>query len=167
MVVKLLFHASFPNNAESGMMGKIANDRRRDKTMGEPGHLWDHYVYTSGINPNTHYEFSSWEQLVEDTGLYSLDNDLNILCKWEWKRAERSDYILDWEDIPKDEKEKMEQEWEEASSADILLLIFIQPNRAKYVSYMARVTSDDEEAVRAFLASKWNYLKDIWGPISS
>ena len=130
--------------------------------MSDEKHLWefDHPYYCSEGNffkNGCHHMFESWAEFaipghLSPTGnegnlLYDFDDDLNMLWRWDWKRAQRGDYVFD--DNPTAEELA---EWEEASKTDTLLLFFMLQRKAYNISAEVIVTEADEPAVREWLA---------------
>lgn len=128
-------------------------------------HLWeiDHPYYCSEGNyyeRGNHERFESWADFArEGELLYDFDDDLNLLFRWDWKRARREDYIFEGFDGP-----EAEAEFAEASEHDSLLLFFMLQRKARNMSAEVLVTADDELAVREWLTKKAAHMALLWQP---
>lgn len=140
-------------------------------------HLWeiDHPYYCSEGNyyrSDHHNRFESWadfaqparflsrEPFTEGNVLYDWDDDLNMLFRWDWKKADPEDYYLKPGD-PDDESDA----FAEAQKTDLLLLFFMHQRKAKNSSAEVRVTDADEPAVRQWLEGKAQYMRKLWEPL--
>lgn len=118
-------------------------------------HLWeiDHPYYASDgcyyLARNrwgeAHGEWESWADFHEAWG--DSDMDYNLLYRWDWERADPSDY--DEDDVPTDK----------------LRLFYMLQRKAKPHSHCIDVTEADEPAVRAWLAEHAEHLRAVWEPL--
>lgn len=132
-------------------------------------HLWeiDHpYYCTEGnyFQSGMHSVFESWAEFAEpssqtptgDLGnlLYDFDDDLNLLWRWDWKRADPADYEYEIEADPDYE-----------IPGDTLQLFFVLQRKGYNISAEVAVTEADEPAVREWLEAKANHMRRIWAPL--
>ncbi|MEV8403567.1 hypothetical protein [Streptomyces niveus] len=118
-------------------------------------HLWaiDHPYYCAEGNyyarpgEGLHTEYNSWAEFYEDWG--DNDPDMNLVFRWDWKRADPTDYA-DFEEIP----------------ADRLAVYWVLQRKAILRSTECIVTEADESAVRAWLADRAKTITAIWEPIA-
>lgn len=145
-------------------------------------HLWDtphsYYCTTGNYYSNDHHTvFESWEEFAQPisgkfmeqgNALYDFDNDLNFLYRWDWKKADPSDYLFDYDldNVTEEEIEKSRLEFEEDSQVDQLLLFFMAQRKGANMSAEVSVTESDEPLVREWLNKKWAYMKGLWEPVS-
>lgn len=113
-------------------------------------HLWEHdhpYYCTEGCyyrsGPDVHDQEPSWSSFMESWG--DSDENYNMLMRWDWCVGEEHG-------IGKDQHE--------------LRLYFFQQRHAKPHSVYVAVTPADEDAVRAWLATRWEHTKRLWAPLS-
>ena len=121
-------------------------------------HLWEHnhpYYATEGCyyTPGTrwdevHADWSSWADFFADWG--DTDLDYNLLYRWDWRRPDPFDYP-DEDGIAAPEGE--------------LLLFFMLQRKAKPFSHRINVTEADEPAVRAWLTTRAEHLRQVWEPL--
>lgn len=126
-------------------------------TSSQTPHLWeiDHPYYCQEGNyfvpgarwHEVHNEYDSWAEFHEEWG--SADEDMNLVFRWDWKRADPTDYA-DGEEIP----------------ADRLHVYWVLQRKAILRSTECVVTEADEPAVRAWLAERAKTITAIWAPIS-
>ncbi len=116
-------------------------------------HLWEHkhpyYTSESNFYSNDciHYH-DSWEDFIDEWG--DSDEDYNCLFRWDWKERDPVDY----------------DSVDEIPEGDLLQLTFILQRKGIYLVNFVNVTKDDEDAVRAYLETKWDYMQRIWGGIA-
>ncbi|MFJ4974145.1 hypothetical protein ACIP6X_02140 [Streptomyces coeruleorubidus] len=127
-------------------------------TSSQTPHLWeiDHPYYCTEGNyfvPGTrwhevHDEYDSWDEFHEEWG--STDEDMNLVFRWDWKRADPQDYEPYGEEVP----------------ADRLHIYWVLQRKAILRSTECVVTEADEPAVRAWLAERAKTITAIWAPIT-
>ncbi len=135
--------------------------------------LWEHrhpyYCETGNFFKNDHHTvFESWEEFavparfIDRTGnpLYEFDDDLNLLWRWDWKKADPSDFYL----APGDPDDQT-AEFEEAKKSDRLLLFYMIQRKGYNVSAEVWVTEVDQPAVREWLTKKAAYMRKVWAPL--
>lgn len=116
-------------------------------------HLWEvkHSYYCNDTNwysnDCTHH-CDSWPEFARDWG--NLDDDYNLVFRWDWK-AEI------------DDDERMTERGK--TGHGILQVCYMQQRKGKYVTVFVKVTGDDEQAVREWLAPKMRHLMSLWTPI--
>lgn len=131
-------------------------------------HLWekdhDYYgpdgMYHATGNENEAYahEFDDWAEFMDEMGAsFTPDGSMgvggmNLLYRWDWHdhRADREKYGA--EDYPND---------------FTLSLFWVQPRKGILMHATVAVVTEDEEAVKAWLQPHWEYMRQLWGPISS
>lgn len=104
----------------------------------------DHSYYCSEYNyynnDTNFHEQHTWEDFISEMG--DVDMDFNFLFRW--------DIILN-----------------EETNEYYLNLFYMQQRNGKFVTYTVdKVTDEDEESIRAFLVKSWNYMTELWKPIS-
>lgn len=106
-------------------------------------HLWeiDHPYYCNlgnyGIN-NCGQEYESWQDFFDAEG--NADMDYNLVFRWDWKKA-TADNELDF---------------------DTLFVFFMGQRKGLYRWVEIEISDADEDAVRAWLKTRWDYLKTVW-----
>lgn len=115
-------------------------------------HLWeiDHPYYCAEGNywasdAETHFKVESWAEFIDAYG--HLDQDMNAVFRWDWKRADPSDYEPD-EDVP----------------GDALHVYWIGQRKASMWSTECPVAEADEPAVRAWLTLRAAHMRLLWEP---
>ena len=149
-------------------------DRWQEVTADDK-HLWefDHPYYCSEGN---YYKnglntlFESWEAFAQPSKgrsfndewnlLYDFDDDLNLLFRWDWKKADPSNYWI----VPGDPDDETEA-FAEAQKTDTLQLFFILQRKAYNISAEVIVTEADEPAVREWLTTKAAHMRRLWEPL--
>lgn len=116
-------------------------------------HLWEaaHPYYCNEGNFHRNGQcvrFGSWAEFMAD-GWGDSDHDLNLLFRWDWKRADPDDYEPG-EELP----------------GDRLALFFMLQRKGDFWSVEVAVTEDDEPAVREWLAGRAKTIAAIWTPIA-
>ena len=130
-------------------------------------HLWekDHDYYgpdsmyhaTGTENAAYSHEFESWSEFMEEmgknfepSGSYGVGG-MNFLYRWDWHdhRAARDKYGD--EDYPND------------FTVD---LFWLQPRKGVLMRATVVVISLDEEAVKSWLQPHWEYMRQLWEPVS-
>ncbi len=89
--------------------------------------------------------YESWTDFFTEEG--DSDPDMNLLFRFDWRKAD-----------PDEEK------W--GNKVDTLLLFWIGQRKGLYRWTEVHVKDDDEEAVKSWLQSRFNYLKSIWHPLT-
>ena len=127
-------------------------------TSSQTPRLWEieHPYYCTEGNyfvPGTrwsevHNEYDSWAGFYEQWG--SADEDMNLVFRWDWKRADPQDYVPYGEEVP----------------ADTLHVYWVLQRKAILRSTTCTVTEADEPAVRAWLAERAQTIAAIWAPIT-
>lgn len=118
----------------------------------EPMRLWqaNHPYYCSDTNFRTldnTGEWASWQEFHEGWG--QSDEDMNLVFRWDWKKADPDDYDPD-EEVPGDK-----------------LYVFIMLQRkGDFWAHIIDITDDDEPAVREWLTGRARTITAIWAPIS-
>jgi hypothetical protein len=120
-------------------------------------HLWeiDHpyyctegNYYVSGLRRDeVHSSYGSWAEFHEEWG--GNDHDMNLVFRWDWKRADPDDYE-DGEELP----------------PDTLAVYWVLQRKAILRSTECVVTEADEPAVRAWLADRAKTVAAIWQPLA-
>jgi hypothetical protein len=77
------------------------------------------------------------------------DHDMNLVFRWDWKRADPDDYE-DGEELP----------------PDTLAVYWVLQRKAILRSTECVVTEADEPAVRAWLADRAKTVAAIWQPLA-
>lgn len=116
--------------------------------------LWeiDHPYYCTEGNyykNGNHLTYDSWADFIAEWG--SLDPDLNLVFRWDWKRADPDDYEPD-DDITR-------------VPEDRLLVFWVLQRKAILRSTECTVTEADEPAVREWLTKRARTVAAIWEPI--
>lgn len=116
-------------------------------------HLWEGahpYCAAEGnyYSNDCHGQFDSWEQFKTD-GIYNADRDLNLVYRWDWRKADPDDYE------PGDELD-----------GDILEIYVMGQRKALCYSQYVEVTEADEPEVRAWLVECAQTITAIWAPIN-
>ena len=119
-------------------------------------HLWeiDHPYYCSegnyfvgGLRWNeVHNKYGSWQEFHDEWG--TNDPDLNLVFRWDWKRADPTDYE-EGEDVP----------------PDTLAVYWVLQRKAILRSTVCTVTEADEPAVRAWLTERADRMRLLWEPL--
>jgi hypothetical protein len=107
--------------------------------------LWEAEHPYYGPEGSQIYGFESWAEFLEEFD--ELDLDLNLVVRWDWTDR---DY---WSD--------------DESGGDLLLVYFLLPRKSQLFSCEVAVSSDDEPAIREWLAVRWRYLVELWEPLSA
>lgn len=120
-------------------------------------HLWeiDHPYYCSEGSywlPGTrwhevHNEYETWADFLSEWG--GNDPDLNLLFRWDWKRADPADHEPYGEEVPGDHVE----------------LFYFMQRKARNMSVFVKVTEADETAVREFLTTRAEHMRKLWEPL--
>jgi hypothetical protein len=114
-------------------------------------HLWEvkHPYYCNDGNYFAHEqpvtEYGSWAEFFESEG--DSDFDMNLLFRWDWRKADPEG-----------------NEW--GNEKETLLLFWMGQRKGLYRWTEVHVTEADEPAVRAWLETRWQYLKRLWTPLS-
>lgn len=107
-------------------------------------HLWEinHPYYSSDSNyfkQGVGQHYPSWREFA--TEWEDNDLDLNLLFRWDWQAADE------------DEDEQLK-------------LFYILQRKGLYMPITVSVTAADEDAVRAYLAPRWERMKLLWEGIA-
>ncbi|KYG38143.1 hypothetical protein [Bacillus gaemokensis] len=100
-----------------------------------------YYCLESGYN---HESFDSWQDFIDTWGS-DVDMDYNLLFRWDWKPTD--------EIQPELYPERVE-------------LFFMHQRRGDYSSVFVKVSKADEEAIRKFIAPRWEHMKKLWTPFA-
>ena len=111
-------------------------------------HLWDHqhpYYWNEGnfFRSGWHFTYPSWADFMTEMG--SSDDDLNLLCRWDW-------------DLETDEDGNAVQ----PLGTGTVKLGFVLQRKAIVCSYHVRVDPDDEPVVRGWLQARWRKMQELW-----
>jgi len=125
--------------------------------MGE--HLWEvehpYYCqlenyYAAGDNRDVHV-FESWQDFAAEFA--DSDMDYNLVFRWDWHDMNDPDNWV-FGAGPEDEKDELE--------------IFVMGQRkGRYTGIRVLVDKSDEDAVRAWLQSRFEHLMKLWAPFTS
>lgn len=112
--------------------------------------LWeiDHPYYCTEGNyykNGNHLTYDSWADFIAEWG--ALDPDLNLVFRWDWKRADPDDDGITR--VPEDR----------------LLVFWVLQRKAILRSTECTVTEADEPAVREWLTKRARTVAAIWEPI--
>jgi hypothetical protein len=130
--------------------------------MTTPTHrLWeiDHPYYCAEGNyfqDGQHLTYSSWTEFHEEWG--ALDDDLNVVFRWDWKTPDPADYC------PADCDGHEDSDCDEMPKP-ALHLYWVLQRKAILRSTECPVTKADEPAIREWLTRKANYVRSIWEPL--
>lgn len=122
-------------------------------------HLWeiDHPYYCNEGNyyasplEGLHSIYDSWGDFIADWG--ATDPDMNLVFRWDWKRANPDDYEPDDDGVIRVPEDK-------------LLVFWVLQRKAILRSTECAVTGADEPAVLAWLAERAKTVTAIWEPIN-
>lgn len=119
--------------------------------MSSARHLWeyDHPYYCNEGNffqHGLHERYESWDDFHAEWG--DADPDLNLVFRWDWKRADPDDYEPG-ADLPPDK----------------LLVHWVLQRKAILRSTECVVTEADEPAALAWLTERAITLRAIWDPV--
>lgn len=122
--------------------------------------LWevDHPYYCTEGNyfvggarwDEVHTEYDSWQEFYDAWG--GTDEDLNFVFRWDWQRADPSDYAY-------------ELEHGEELPPDTLQVFWVLQRKAILRSTTCIVTEADEPAVRAWLTERARTVAAVWAPL--
>ena len=113
----------------------------------------DHPYYCSEGNyfaRDCHSHHETWESFIEEEG--ESDMDYNLVYRWDWNRAQDDDEKP--RETPADARE------------DRLVLFYMGQRKAAARSVSVSVCRNDEPAVRAWLAVRWEHLRRLWTPFT-
>lgn len=121
-------------------------------------HLWeiDHPYYCTEGNyyasplEGLHEAFESWADFIEAWG--DTDPDLNLVFRWDWKRADPDDYEPDDDGVTR-------------IPEDTLFVYWVLQRKAILRSTECAVTEADEPAVREWLTERAKTITAIWEPL--
>ncbi|RKT33641.1 hypothetical protein DEU34_2244 [Microbacterium sp. AG1240] len=138
-------------------------------------HLWEHdhpYYCSEGnyFKTGMHTVYESWVDFAQPSEgrsfndewnlLYDFDDDLNLLWRWDWKKADPENY---WRK-PGDPNDETAQ-YVEDQKVDRLELFFMLQRKAYNISVEVKVTEADEPAVREWLIKKASHMRLLWAPL--
>jgi hypothetical protein len=111
-------------------------------------HIWEHehpYYWNEGnfFKNGWHFTYDSWAEFMAAWG--DADDDLNLLCRWDWVEA------LDEDGNP-----------ESVHGAGTLKLGYVLQRKSISCSHHVKVGPEDEAAVRAWLQGKWKHMQALW-----
>lgn len=115
-------------------------------------HLWEakHAYY---CNLGNYYSndcgstYKSWSDFIAEEG--DSDFDYNLVFRWDWQEDD-----------------------ERAFTGDVnyrngqLEIFWMGQRKGAYRYSTVEVCRADEDAVRAFLLPRWEYIRNLWAPIS-
>lgn len=113
----------------------------------------DHQYYCNEGNyfsNDCHSSHDSWEDFISEEG--DSDMDYNLVFRWDWRRAEDDNE----KPLPTRDDERK----------DRLLLFYMGQRKALARSVSVAVCRNDEPAVRAWLAKRWEHMRKLWAPFS-
>lgn len=117
--------------------------------MTEQKHLWeyDHDYY--GADGGYQNSYESFADFLEDWDHWE-PGGMNFLYRFDWH---------DW----REERKKYPEE----TGPDFELQVFyLLPRKDVLISNSIAITPEEEPAVREWLKKHWNYIKELWAPIS-
>jgi hypothetical protein len=124
-------------------------------------HLWeiDHPYYCQDHNfrarpsqdNSCHVHNESWAEFMDGWG--DSDPDLNLVFRWDWKRADPDDYEPDDDGVIRIPGDRLD------------LFIMLQ-RKGDFWAVSVDVTDEDEPAVREWLAERAKTMAAIWEPIA-
>ncbi len=112
-------------------------------------HLWEtgHPFYgpeRSFVGGGSYTDrFDSWDAFVEGPSRYDADLDMDFLYRWDWH---------DYTSVE--------------GQSDELELFWMMPRKGIMVRATVSVEKTDEPAVRAWLTPRWEYMRNMWSPLS-
>lgn len=109
----------------------------------------DHPYYASEgsyCQRDMHNEVESWADFLSEYG--SMDEDYNMLYRWDWRKPDPSDYE-DEDELP---VVKLE-------------LYYILQRKALTMSVHVAVTDEDVPAITEYLKQRADHLRRVWAPI--
>lgn len=117
--------------------------------------LWesDHPYYCTEGNyyarpsEGLHTEYESWQDFYDEWG--GTDEDMNLVFRWDWQRADPSDY----------------EPYGEAVPPDTLAVFWVLQRKAVLRSTLCVVTEADEPAIREWLTERARTVAAIWAPL--
>lgn len=148
-------------------------------------HLWEtphsYYCETGNFFKNgCNSVYESWEEfaqpvktMFEGNPLYEFDDDLNLLYRWDWRKADPNDYLHTYSEetlsnigATEEEIEQSRLDFEKASKTDTLYLFYMLQRKSYNISAEVKVVESDEPLIREWLNKKWQYMKGLWEPVS-
>lgn len=107
--------------------------------------------FVSGLRGDeVHTEYESWQEFYDEWG--NTDEDMNLVFRWDWKRADPDDYAVELEDG-------------EELPPDTLAVYWVLQRKAILRSTSCVVTEADEPAIRAWLTERARTVAAIWAPL--
>jgi hypothetical protein len=119
-------------------------------------HLWEanHPYYCNEGNyyaRDMHETYDSWDDFIADWG--DADADMNLVFRWDWKRADPDDYEPDDDGVVR-------------VPEDTLNVYWVLQRKAILRSTECVVTEADEPAVREWLSKRAKTITAIWEPVN-
>ncbi len=107
--------------------------------------LWEteHPYYCSGDGE----DFQSWQDFIDEWD--DADMDMNLLFRFDF--LDKEDYLDTWDFAP-DEK--------------LLRLCYIHQRKGYTSAQTIKVQESDEPIIRAWLQTRFDYLKTLWTPLA-
>ncbi|MFG2873319.1 hypothetical protein [Streptomyces sp. NPDC048338] len=114
--------------------------------------LWaiDHPYYCQEGNyykNGQHLTYASWTDFHQEWG--DLDDDYNLVFRWDWQRPDPTDYEPYGEDVP----------------PNTLQVFWVLQRKAILRSTECPVTEAEEPAIREWLTRKATHLRLVWEPL--
>ena len=116
-------------------------------------HLWEvkhpHYcVETNYFKREVLGEFISWQEFFEEFG--DAQPNYNFLLRFDWDEDERGCCFTG----------------DDNYRNGVLKLYWLDQSKGLFTSTFVQVCRSDEPAVIEFLQPFWNYMNQMWAPIS-
>lgn len=131
---------------------------KQGRTAENDAPLWehDHPYYANTGNYFEGYPFpgtrsGTWAEFIEEMG--DADEDMNLVYRWDWIKADPADYEYEHEEDPNFEL-----------PGDRLMVFYMGQRKAYCWSWEIAVTEADEPAVRDWLARKADHMCRLWSP---
>lgn len=128
-------------------------------TATRPLSEYDHPYYCAEGNyykNGQHLAYASWTEFYEEWG--HLDDDLNAVFRWDWKKPDPDDYC------PADCDGHDDGDCDEMPEP-ALHVYWVLQRKAILRSTECPVTEADEPAIREWLTRKARYVAAIWEPL--
>ena len=101
------------------------------------------------------HKYDSWAEFLEDWD--SADFDMNLVYRFDWHDWKNSEYWTDPATV--EDPSELDYQFE-----DELEIFYLGPRKGVLISCSIHVTKADEDAVRAWLTPRWEYVKKMWEP---
>lgn len=135
-------------------------------------HLWEikHDYYCNEVNYYSNectIYFETWDCFLSEFG--DADQSMNMIFRWDWEECSLEDYEEEEEVVSSYGREKFSEPYDgnDDYRNGLLHLCYMMQRKGIYTSIYVKVSRNDEPKVRKFLEQHWNYLKEIWEPISN